>query len=165
MVKDKKEKTCFVIMPIGPEASSIRRASDGLLDAVITPVITSLDYKIDVAHRISTSGSITKQVIQHLLDADLVVANLTGLNPNVMYELAVRHAKRLPVISVAESGTKLPFDIADERTIFYDDDMTGVEILKPKLKKAVEAIHSDKEKPDNPIYRAMTSQVIHKSEK
>ena len=76
-----------------------------------------------------------------------------------MYELAVRHAKRLPVVSVAETSTNLPFDIAAERTIFYTDDMAGVQGLIPRLKKSVIEAMADSN-PDNPIYRAMQDKIM-----
>lgn len=153
-VKEEKKKVCFVISPLGSSNSSTRRKADGLLKSVIKPVLKELDYDVIAPHEIDSPGSITKQVIQYLLEADMVIANLSELNPNVMYELAVRHAKRLPVVSVCEKETNLPFDIAQERTLQYDDDMFGVDELKPSLKQMV--IEAQKEEnPDNPIYRTV----------
>ena len=153
-------KTCFIISPLGEENSETRRKADGLIKSALRPVLEKIGYKVIAPHEIDTPGSITKQVIQHLLEDELVVANLTELNPNVMYELAVRHAKRLPVVCVAENGTKLPFDIATERTVFYDNDMAGVEKLKTKLANVIKEAIADK-KQDNPIYGAVTDNVIH----
>lgn len=146
-------KKCFIITPLGEEKSETRRKADGVINAVITPVLNSLNIEVITPHKISTPGSIPQQVIQNILYCELVIANLTELNPNVMYELAVRHAKGTPVICIAENGTKLPFDISSERTIFYNNDMYGVEILKSDLKKMVESALKDKTQ-DNPIYRA-----------
>ena len=115
-----------------------------------------------VAHEIATPGSITRQVIEQLLSAELVIANLTGLNPNVMYELAVRHCKALPAIILAVTGTDLPFDVAGERTILFVDDIAGVKDLKEKLAAAVAAV-SDDEVPDNPIYRVVQSDLFRRA--
>ena len=73
------------------------------------------------ADQISEPGQITLQVIDHILRARAAVADLTGLNPNVFYELAVRHTARLPVTLIAGKGCSLPFDIAQMRTIFFDN--------------------------------------------
>ena len=152
-------KTCFIISPLGTENSETRRKANGLINSVLRPILIDAGYKVIAPHEIDVPGSITKQVIQHLLEDELVVANLTELNPNVMYELAVRHAKRMPVVCVAENGTKLPFDIATERTIFYDNDMAGVENLKSKLANAIREVVANNEQ-DNPIYRATTDNII-----
>jgi len=69
-----------------------------------------------------------------------------------MYELAVRHAVAKPLVIIAEHGTNLPFDIIDQRTVFYTNDMLGVVQLKEELKKSVmEALTASE--MDNPIIK------------
>ncbi|SDM14992.1 hypothetical protein [Sediminibacillus halophilus] len=151
--ENQKIKTCFIITPIGPDNSEVRRAAEGVIDSLITPVLEEEGYDVAVAHRMYNAGSITKQILSKILTDDLVIANLTGLNPNVMYEVAIRHAARKPIVQLCEKGTKLPFDIVEERTIFYTNDMLGVverkEDLKSMIKEAV-----IEEEIDNPVYRA-----------
>ncbi|MEM8557637.1 MAG: hypothetical protein AAGG50_07425 [Bacteroidota bacterium] len=153
------KKTCFVITPIGGNSSMVRRKADGLVDAVIIPALQD-EFDVEVAHRLSDAGSIGRQVITRLLEADLVVANLTGLNANVMYELAVRHAVRKPVIIMAEEGTSLPFDVFDQRTVFYSDDIRGVSETIPHLQEAAQSALVDIN-IDNPIYASIqTGKII-----
>ncbi len=148
-----ESQECFVIAPIGPPRSDTRDQTEGLLDEAIRPVLKGFGLDVTAPHEIAEAGSIPKQVIQHLLEAELVIADLTDLNPNVMYELAVRHAKGKPVVPIAERDTSLPFDITTQRTIFYEDSMHGLSQLKPTLEDAVEEALSD-DSPDNPIYNA-----------
>ncbi|MGO4543827.1 hypothetical protein AB4Z29_03450 [Paenibacillus sp. 2TAB23] len=157
-----KSQNVFIITPIGNADTSIRRATDGLIDAVLIPLLTEHGFTSDnilVSHRMSDIGSINKQIITKVLEADLAIANLTGLNANVMYELAIRHAARKPVIVICENDTRLPFDIIDERTIFYTNDMLGVVQLKNEIGKMIPAALND-DKPDNPIYRTIEGNII-----
>jgi hypothetical protein len=156
------KKSCFIITPLDSENSPIRRASDGLIDSVIKPTLDLLSMSFDVSHRISESGSITNQIIEHLLNDDLVIANLTGLNPNVMYELAVRHCIAKPAVILAEYKTSLPFDVLTERTIYFRDDMQGVIELKTQLKKSIESALPETEPADNPVFRVVKDVAVRK---
>lgn len=157
---EKSNKTCFIVAPIGTEGTDIRRSTEGLLRAVLKPVLGKFDFDVVIAHEISTLGSITEQVVNHLLEADLVVADLSGLNPNVMYELAIRHCAALPVIVIANRNTKLPFDVVVERTIFYSDDMHGGVELARELEKVIIKINENNLPPDNPVTRAKKSESV-----
>lgn len=154
-----KHKSCFIVTPIGGDATATRRATDGLVAAVFRPVLEAKGFYPLPAHEIAAPGSITQQVIQHLLDDELVIANLTELNNNVMYELAVRHCVRKPVVVVAHEDTKLPFDITTERTIFFRNDMAGVLDMQKLLSAAIDEALADPE-PENPVYRGKMASVI-----
>ncbi|MBA2851164.1 hypothetical protein HNP86_001295 [Methanococcus maripaludis] len=155
MARTKKKRSCFIITPIGQADSADRRNAEGLIKSTIRPALEKLGFtKIDAAHEISTPGSISSQIFSRLIDDDLVVANLTGLNPNVMYELAVRHAVAKPVIHICEKGTKLPFDIQDQRTIEYTNDMFGVQDLISAIEKFASEEYLNSEDRDNPLYKA-----------
>jgi hypothetical protein len=127
-------KTCFVAAPLGEDGSPTRFRSNEVLEHVIGPALAPLDYDVVRADRISESGYITTQIIERLMEADLVIADLTEKNPNVFYELALRHAFKKPCIQICQSGEKIPFDIAGLRTVFFDSRSLG------SAKRAIEEI-------------------------
>lgn len=161
IMTEEKKKKCFIITPIGEEGTDIRRHIDGIIDAALIPVLEeNFDYELEVAHRIDAPGNIPKQVIMSIFNSDLVIANLTGNNPNVMYELALRHCFGTAVIVIAEIGTKIPADIMGERTIFYVNDAQGVIDLKSKLENMVQRIQEvDKIKQAGPVYDALKEEL------
>lgn len=149
---------CFVITPIGEKGSSVRLRTDELLDNIIKPVLEELGYEVIVPHEMDDAGSITNKIIQHIVNDEMVVANLTGLNPNVMYELAIRHCFGKPVVCVIENGTKLPFDISADRAVFYENTIAGAGELKKNFQNAVKAA-SSQDSVDNPVIRAIGNSV------
>ena len=161
-ITEKIKDSCFIITPIGSAESETFKKTNGLIASIIDPVLKTFDFKAVPAYEIPNSGSINRQILKSILNDKLVIANLTGLNPNVMYELAVRHAVRLPVIIMAEHGTNLPFDITDQRTIFYHDTLLGAEEAKPKLTNAIQAALDDSN-IDNPIYQVIEEGSIIKA--
>lgn len=143
------KKRCFIITPIGNDNDSIRRHIDGIIDAAIKPALEP-DYEVVAAHKITETGTITKQIIKEIYQDELAIANLTGNNPNVMYELAVRYCLGKPVLTIAEKGTSLPFDVMPERTIFYINDPQGSLDLKEAIKSY--ALNIDLTRVESPIH-------------
>ena len=158
-IPQSENSRCFIVTQIGADDSDIRRSADGLIDAVIAPVLQEFDLTLHVSHREFDPGSINRRIIRHLLEDKLVIANLTNLNPNAMYELAVRHAIRKPVVTMAEKGTALPFDVRDSFAVFYTDAFYSVLTLKEQLKLAIEAAFSEPS-PNNPIYDGVADLII-----
>lgn len=148
-------RKCFIITPIGNKNSDVFRRAKGVIESAIKPVLMEYGF-VDVkpAYEINVSGMINTQIINRIIEDDLVIANLTDNNPNVMYELCLRHVVAKPIIHICENGTELPFDIKDNRTVFYEDDMLGVEELKEKVRLFLDEIVYEKEYMDNPVYVA-----------
>ena len=152
---EEQGKKCFIITPIGNENSEVFRKAKGVIESTIKPVLREYGFAdIKPAYEINVSGMINTQIINRIVNDDLVVANLTGNNPNVMYELCLRHVVAKPIIHICENGTILPFDIKDSRTIFYENDMLGVEELKNKLRSFMDNLSYTDDYTDNPIYTA-----------
>lgn len=112
--------SCFVISPIGEKDSEIRKNSDGLLEFVIKPALAKYNFIIIRADKMVTVTPITNDIIAQIQNADLCIVDLTGHNPNVMYEFGRRHETGKPYILLANNKEKLPFDVSGIRTIFYN---------------------------------------------
>lgn len=165
MESDEKQKNCLVIAPIGTEGSEIRLRSNNVLKFIIKPVAYDCGYKAIRADEISEPGIITNQIVQHILEDELVIADLTDGNPNVFYELALRHAVRKPYIQIAECLGTLPFDVAPARTItFTEKDMSSVDSCKQELAKQIKAIEHVK-RVDSPISMGIDILQLRKSNK
>jgi hypothetical protein len=129
----------FIICPIGAVDSPERARSNELMEFVITPIAEELGYDVVRSDKISEPGRITAQIARELGSSDLVIADLTGLNPNVMYELGVRQGLELPYIQMALKGQQLPFDLLDIRTIFYELSLAAVRETQIELRSQMQA--------------------------
>lgn len=113
------KKFCFYIAPIGEEGTPVRMQSDTALDYIVRPALADR-YRIKRADEDVVPRQISPQLIRDINDADLIVCDLTGLNANVMYELGVAHTLAKPVIQIADGETRLPFDLMQFRTVFFN---------------------------------------------
>lgn len=161
-----EKKKCFVISPIGDDGSDTRRRADQILRHVISPAAEACGFETVRADQIAEPGLITTQIIQHIIDDPLVIADLTGSNPNVFYELAVRHAIRKPLVQIIQKNEKIPFDVAGMRTIPVDHkDLDSVQEAKVEIEKQIKAVL--KRKPDeieSPISVSIELQALKHSE-
>ncbi|MDW5564289.1 MAG: hypothetical protein SA339_13825 [Methanomassiliicoccus sp.] len=127
------------------------------MEYVIEPVVKPLGYDVERSDTLPNPGMITGQVIDKLLTCELVLADLSFHNPNVFYELAIRHMTDLPVIQmISPFGKNIPFDIRDMRTVYFGTDLPSCDAGKKELQKQVsEIIGAPGKIIDNPIRQAL----------
>lgn len=162
-----KTPLCFVIGPIGKDGSSERKHSDLLLNALIKQVLQhdEFGYAVKRADEDADPGMIGDRVVSDIINAELVVADLTDLNPNAFYELGIRHSTEKPTIHVARAGTQLPFDNIAHRTIFVDlTDWHSIEQARTRLAESIRATQALDYKVSNPITQANASFRMRQSE-
>jgi len=89
---------CFVLMPFGPKADpfpgSVKIDFDRIFDNIVVPAIKRAGLRPFRADQELTSGLIHQAMFERLLRSEYAVADLTSANPNVYYELGIRHAVR-----------------------------------------------------------------------
>lgn len=125
------QKVCFYITPIGSEDSVERKHSDLFMSSLVQPALEELGLTVVRADQIGEPGMITTQVLEYLKRSRLAIADLSYLNPNVFYEVALRHALRLPVVQLIRKSDRLPFDVNQSRTLVFDT--SDIYSLVPKL--------------------------------
>jgi len=128
-------------------------------------VATKFGFDVIRADEIAEPGMISTQVLERVLNDALVIADLTERNPNVYYELAVRHATRKPVIQLMQKGEPLPFDVAATRIIAVDHrDLDSVEDAKRQLARYIENVEGGSSgSGDSPISLALDLQTLRES--
>jgi|GEM_PF-651639 hypothetical protein len=158
-------RECFVISPIGEAESETRKRSDQVLRHIIRPAVEECGYKAVRADEIDKPGIITSQVIQHVVSDPLVIADLSETNPNVFYELAIRHAIKKPLVQIIQKGERIPFDIAGTRTIHFDHrDLDSVDEAKKGIIEQVKWVEQNPSDIETPISLSLDLQVLRQSE-
>ncbi len=148
-----EEKFCFVVCPIGSPDSPTRKRSNGFFREVIEPVAKEFGYRVERADHDKAPGIVTEAIVTKIIESDLVIADLHEHNPNVMYEVAIRHATGEPIIQMIEEGEDLPFDIGGLNTIYYDPGIDALDSWRSKLRAAIEAVEAGNA-GSNPVARA-----------
>ncbi len=144
-------KTCYVIMPFASEFEAVYRK--GIQEAV-AQVAGKLgeSWRCIRADDIQAPGSINKEIITSLYTSDLVIADLSGNNPNVLYELGVAHSAGRITVMVTQNVESLPFDIHQYRTHQYAANEEGLRLLAICLSTAIVDALSGRLEITNPVY-------------
>ncbi len=130
----------FFITPIGEPGSAERKRADSLQNYILATAIDGI-AEIVRADEIAEPGSITAQIFSYVVETKYAVADLHGFNPNVMYELGVRHSFNLPTILRIDYDQKMPFDLFSERAIQIDlSDLSSHETLSMNIRKFILSI-------------------------
>lgn len=156
-----EDKICFVIMGFGKKtdyASGETINLDKTYHNIIKPAVQDVGLKCVRADEIQDTGLIDRSMYALLVRADVVIADISTMNPNAIYELGVRHAVKpqSTIILRAESSTSIPFDINHTRVFSYkhlgedigvDEAKRMQDVLKEKLNYILS--HST---ADSPLY-------------
>jgi hypothetical protein len=155
-INDPKMKLCFVIGPIGEPETDERTHADWLLDGIIRPVMNDYSqFLVKRADQDARPGLIDTQVINDLLNADLVIADLSFLNPNAFYEIGIRHMAVKPIIHMQLTTEELPFDVSLYRVVrFSRIKIQEIEKAKSELKGAIDAVLAPDYQVENPVTHA-----------
>jgi O-acetyl-ADP-ribose deacetylase (regulator of RNase III) len=151
-------KTCFVIMPFGEKTDVNGKTVDfdKIYTYLIKKAIVAADLGIECVRcdEIDEAGWIHKKMFEHIYDADVAIVDITSLNPNVFYELGVRHtlAKSITIL-LRSKGTNIPFNVRDFKFIEYDfEDVASVEETREKIVDFIRTGLKDRNKSDSPVY-------------
>jgi hypothetical protein len=138
------EGHCFVVMPSGREQAE-QRWFKGWYEVVIKPALLEAGYDPVLAATEEQPGAINDEIRAHLAFDPMVVVDLGGTepeedpNPNVMYELGIRHALGMPLVMMAWKGQRLPFDVSNQRVIMETRDLVDLDLNKKKLVSFIRA--------------------------
>ena len=153
------KKTCFVVMGFGTKTDYTKPKTfnlDKTYRNIIKPAALAAGLECIRADEIAHSGNINVPMYERLLNADVVVADVSTYNCNAFYELGVRHALRpYTTIIISEDGMTFPFDVAQIAVRKYHHlgegiDYEEVERMKQDLSEAMKTI-SEKEADDSPV--------------
>lgn len=151
-----QKKTCFVAMPIRKAGTSEHDHFLTIYNVFFRPPLEEQGYVVDRGDQSIDSGSINRRIIEDLSSADLVVADLTTLNPNVMYEIGIRHTLRkkgtILVFDEKYTGGSVPFDLNDYRYVEYSAEFNRLEEFRTRFTSVLEGLGNSSIQSDNPIH-------------
>ncbi|MEA2564180.1 MAG: hypothetical protein QOH06_5684 [Acidobacteriota bacterium] len=147
-------RTCFVIMPFSDTLSCKREEWTEIFEQIIRPSVEDCRQRFSCIRSNPIQGSIIEDILDNLNRADLVVADLTDRNPNVFYELGVRHSLRDATILIAQRIDDIPFDLRHYAIQTYEWKLaSGREQFRKRMQEIIGALETDPKKGASPVRR------------
>jgi len=134
----------FIIIPFGSEF-------DIIFTDLIKPPLEELGYEVTRADSILDQHNILKDIIRNIAEADLIIADLTSVNPNVFYELGIAHAMLVPTVLLTQSIDDVPFDLKSYRVIVYSTTYFNAQELPKRLKEIADKAKNNNLSFGNPV--------------
>jgi hypothetical protein len=156
----------FIIQQIGASDSPERKRADEIYNFLIVPAVRGAGLEPYRADLDLSPGAITPKMLSELLSARVVIADLTGRNPNVFYELGITHSFARPLISIADSSSSLPFDTRDERVIELGEyPASGLtyaqgEKAKASLEESLKIVLNEHYSPPSPLREVAANRSV-----
>ena len=138
-----QQKTCYIISPIGDPDTSERKWADFVRKNIIEPTVIECGYQSPARSDDPEKELIMADIIEQMFDSDLVVADLTFLNPNVFYELGIRHCAQKPAIHLVKTGISPPFDLGSNKAISISRDFEKVVEARSEIEARIKAIEKN----------------------
>ena len=133
---------CFVLMPFSEKWS--RR----VWERFIKPIATATGFECEIASDMF-GALVMEDVWRGINQAAIVIADVTGRNPNVLYELGIAHTLGKDVILLTQNIDDVPFDTRSLRHITYEDNVDGLDKLASELPRHLEALSASQSKARN----------------
>lgn len=116
-------KKCFVIMPIGDTVGYAKGHFTKVYRHLLKPAIEKAGYSPERADEVQSTSLIAADIIDRICNTPIAICDISSCNPNVFYELGIRHTCLLPVVLIKDKKTNNPFDIKDIRYIEYSENL------------------------------------------
>jgi hypothetical protein len=147
-----REKECFVIMPFSDKENPLDNRWDDLFENNLKPAVDNANLGYKCIRALNPHGNFMRNIVNHLANAEVVIAVLTELRPNVMYELGVRNALRRRTIMIAEKGSLIPSDLNAFIALYYSiETKQGRDALTKVIQERLAILDSEEPESDNPV--------------
>ena len=160
---------CFVIMPFSK--TTVEHTEEYWtrhFESFLKPLIEE-NRNLEARRSQPLRGDLVRQIITDLVVSPVVVADLTDNNANVFWELGVRQSFKHGTVTIAQTGTRLPFDLAAKGTLFYPDDHLKMADFNRSFRQAMQDCLDHPDRPDSHVLETISGrgtlfELLHRDE-